>query len=95
MAPSSTSYDGLDRVEANSVQTSKSCKPRGLPTENLSEKSSAIDIIDIRHDAVEINLKEEILNSLRPRNGPKTMPTLLLYDERGLQIFEEVSAFVV
>lgn len=51
---------------------------------------SNIDIIDIRHDAVEVNLKDEIMRSLRPQSGPKTMPTLLLYDERGLQIFEEV-----
>lgn len=50
-----------------------------------------IDIIDIRHDGVETNLREEIFNSLKPKTGPKTMPTLLLYDERGLQLFEEVS----
>jgi hypothetical protein len=53
--------------------------------------ASNIDIIDIRHDAVELNLKDEIMASLRPQSGPKTMPTLLLYDERGLQLFEEVS----
>jgi L-histidine Nalpha-methyltransferase / hercynylcysteine S-oxide synthase len=52
---------------------------------------SKIDMIDIRHDAVEMNLKEEILKSLKPATGPKTLPTLLLYDERGLQLFEEVS----
>ncbi|KAH6676690.1 C-type lectin protein [Halenospora varia] len=56
-----------------------------------SEDVSDIDIIDIRHDALEINLKEEILNSLRPVKGPKTLPTLLLYDERGLQLFEEIT----
>lgn len=50
-----------------------------------------IDIIDIRHDGVETNLREEIFNSLKPKAGPKTMPTLLLYDERGLQIFEEIT----
>lgn len=61
--------------------------------ENISIPN--IDIIDIRHDAVEMNLKEEILNSLRPKTGPKQMPTLLLYDERGLQLFEEVSSLGV
>ena len=55
---------------------------------------SKIDIIDIRHDAVEINLKGEILTSLSPKVGRKTMPTLLLYDERGLQLFEEVGLLV-
>ena len=51
---------------------------------------STIDIIDIRHDAVEVNLKDEVLKSLRPESGVKTLPTLLLYNERGLQLFEEV-----
>lgn len=49
-----------------------------------------VHIIDIRREAVEINLKEEILSKLKPARGPKTMPTLILYDERGLQLFEDV-----
>jgi L-histidine Nalpha-methyltransferase / hercynylcysteine S-oxide synthase len=53
--------------------------------------SSKIDIIDVRRDTVEFNLKADILTSLRPSFGPKTLPTLLLYDEQGLQLFEEVS----
>jgi hypothetical protein len=56
------------------------------------QPAANFDIIDIRHHAVEINLKDEIMKSLRPQSGPKTMPTLLLYDERGLQLFEEVSS---
>jgi hypothetical protein len=52
---------------------------------------SKVDIIDIRHDNVEFNLKADILTSLRPEIGPKKLPTLLLYDERGLQLFEDVS----
>jgi hypothetical protein len=55
------------------------------------ETVSKFNIIDIRHDAVEINLKDEILTSLKPNFGPKKLPTLLLYDERGLQLFEEVN----
>jgi hypothetical protein len=55
---------------------------------------SSIDIIDIRHDAVEVNLRDEILQSLRPENGIKTLPTLLLYNERGLQLFEDVRALI-
>lgn len=49
-----------------------------------------IDIIDIRPYGRELSIKDEILSSLRPGNGPKSMPTLLLYDERGLQAFEDV-----
>lgn len=53
--------------------------------------STNIDIIDIRHDSIEINLKDEILKSLEvPTMGSKSLPTLLLYDEKGLQLFEEV-----
>jgi hypothetical protein len=69
----------------------KATKPLKTMGSELDTKNTSIDIIDIRHDAVEINLKEEILNSLRPQSGPKRLPTLLLYDERGLQLFEEVS----
>jgi hypothetical protein len=73
--------------EGKTVPTIKPLKSQA----GTSEGTKKVDIIDIRHDAVEINLKEEILGSLRPQNGPKTLPTLLLYDERGLQLFEEVS----
>jgi len=75
---------GHDGTAINTVKRLKS-------QADTSEGTSNIDIIDIRHDAVEINLKEEILSSLRPQIGPKKLPTLLLYDERGLQLFEEVS----
>jgi len=66
-------------------------KSWGSKTAGNSEHTSNIDIIDIRRDAVQVNLKEEIMSSLRPQTGPKTLPTLLLYDERGLQLFEEVT----
>ena len=51
-----------------------------------------LDIIDIRQVAVETNLKAEVLSSFHPTDGPRTLPTLLLYDERGLQLFERVSS---
>ncbi|KAI1807132.1 C-type lectin protein [Daldinia bambusicola] len=50
-----------------------------------------IDITDIRQASVEINLKEEIHKLLRPQEGPRKLPTLLLYDEKGLQLFEEIT----
>jgi len=56
-----------------------------------SSPPSELDIIDIRHDAVEISLKDDILSQLRPESGLKHLPTLLLYDERGLQLFEEIT----
>ncbi|RDL30731.1 uncharacterized protein BP5553_10076 [Venustampulla echinocandica] len=69
-------------------QTLESLETR---TDLKADPVSGIDIIDIRHDAAVVNLKDEILGSLRPENGPKTLPTLLLYDERGLQLFEKIT----
>lgn len=66
-------------------------KENGVNGSQQAGKAS-IEILDIRRAAVEINLKESILSQIHPKNGPRTMPTLLLYDERGLQLFEEVSS---
>lgn len=49
-------------------------------------------IIDIRSDTAGIELKQEILNGLKPSDGKeKTLPTLLLYDEQGLKLFEKIT----
>ncbi|KAI1775237.1 C-type lectin protein [Hypoxylon cercidicola] len=74
-------------------------EPQWLNPESKSEKEASktagrrhnADIIDIRQAAVEINLKEEIPKLLRPQEGPRKLPTLLLYDEKGLQLFEEIT----
>ncbi|GKT47329.1 ergothioneine biosynthesis protein 1 [Colletotrichum spaethianum] len=50
-----------------------------------------LDIIDIRRVAVETNLKDDIISMWNPTNGPRRLPTLLLYNERGLQLFEEIT----
>lgn len=55
------------------------------------QQTSNADIIDIRSVAVEINLKTEITSMFRPKNGPRQLPTLLLYNERGLQLFEKIT----
>jgi L-histidine Nalpha-methyltransferase / hercynylcysteine S-oxide synthase len=49
-----------------------------------------VDIIDVRRAVVDISLKDEVLSMFNPTNGPRQLPTLLLYDEQGLQLFEEV-----
>ena len=61
-----------------------------LANKEVQNSVPNFDIIDIRHDAVETSLKDEILCSLKPQSGLKSLPTMLLYDERGLQLFEEV-----
>jgi len=50
------------------------------------------NIIDIRSDTANIALKQEILAGLRcERESEKTLPTLLLYDEDGLKLFEQIT----
>ena len=50
-----------------------------------------LDIVDIRRETVESNIKEEIKSMFHPKSGPRKLPTLLLYSKRGLQLFEDVS----
>ena len=68
--------------------TLKTAKGDGVP--RLATAKSGLDIIDIRRVAVEINLKTDVLSMFHAKNGPRELPTLLLYDERGLQLFEKV-----
>ncbi|KAI5868641.1 C-type lectin protein [Durotheca rogersii] len=63
----------------------------GKGTSNPAGQRPTVDIIDIRQSAVEINIKEEIHKLLRPQEGLRKLPTLLLYDEKGLQLFEEIT----
>lgn len=63
---------------------------KGLPDLRTAVQPE-LDILDIRHAAVEINLKAEISSLFHARDGPRKLPTLLLYDERGLQLFEKAS----
>ncbi|TKW48393.1 Ergothioneine biosynthesis protein 1, partial [Colletotrichum tanaceti] len=51
--------------------------------------ADGLDIIDVRRVAVETNLKDDIISMWNPTNGPRRLPTLLLYNERGLQLFED------
>ena len=46
------------------------------------------EIIDIRTSS-DIDLKEAIINGLK--SPSPTLPTLLLYDEPGLQLFEKIT----
>lgn len=55
-------------------------------------RSGGRDIIDIRRDREEISLLEEINHGLQPEaGGEKRLPTLLLYDEPGLKLFEDIT----
>lgn len=49
-------------------------------------------IIDIRSDGREFSVINALKDGLNPSNGePKTFPTFLLYDTKGLRLFEEIT----
>ncbi|KAI9693514.1 MAG: hypothetical protein M1820_009202 [Bogoriella megaspora] len=51
-----------------------------------------VPIIDIRRDRTSESMRDEILNGLRQENGmEKRLPTMLLYDEAGLRLFEQIT----
>lgn len=68
-------------------------KEKALMSKLTTTSHCRVDIIDIRGASVELNLKVEIKSMFCSTNGPRELPTLLLYDERGLQLFEKVSTF--
>ncbi|KAI0525916.1 DUF323 domain protein [Xylaria bambusicola] len=61
-------------------------KPRQAATE-----TPLVDIIDIRQDTTKADLKEEIHRLFQSQERPRKLPTLLLYDEKGLQLFEKIT----
>ena len=49
-------------------------------------------IIEIRSDREELSLHKAILDGLSAKDGAeKRLPTLLLYDEAGLKLFESIT----
>ena len=51
-----------------------------------------MSITDIRRDRLETSLIEEIIVKLDPSGGgERQLPTLLLYDEQGLKLFEDIT----
>jgi EasF-like predicted methyltransferase len=58
--------------------------------DNREPRSSRI--IDIRSDSTGVGLKQQILDGITTTNGQeKTLPTLLLYDNKGLKLFEDIT----
>jgi hypothetical protein len=66
----------------------KQAKGAYRPQEAAAE--NPVDIIDIRRDSVKANLKEDIYALFHSQERPRELPTLLLYDAKGLQLFEKV-----
>lgn len=58
----------------------------------LQNGHSHVSIIDIRQGGHDVSLLDEILQKLNPGKGQeRRMPTLLLYDEHGLRLFEDIT----
>ncbi|KIH91752.1 N-methyltransferase [Sporothrix brasiliensis 5110] len=77
---------------ASTTQKTAPAKTMATSTTADSKPAGAShNIIDIRQASVEMNLRDEIVSQFCAKNGPRTMPTLLLYDEAGLQLFEDIT----
>lgn len=51
-----------------------------------------VSVIDIRREAAEYSILDEMRKMLNSTPGnEKKMPTMLLYDEQGLKLFEEIT----
>lgn len=49
-----------------------------------------VDITDIRNGQVDFDMKGDIISMMNPSQAQRSLPTMLLYNEKGLQLFEEV-----
>lgn len=54
-----------------------------------------MDIVDIRNGQVDFDMKGDIISMMNPSQAQRSLPTMLLYDEKGLQLFEEVLPILV
>ncbi len=53
---------------------------------------SDVSIIDIRQGGLDFSIIDDMRKKLNPGKGEeKEMPTLLLYDEQGLKLFEDIT----
>ena len=51
-----------------------------------------VDLVDIRRNRLEMSLVKDIYKGLnQPEGTCKSMPTVLLYDVKGLKLFEEIT----
>jgi uncharacterized SAM-dependent methyltransferase len=68
----------------------------GLASTTTQAKAARADslvsnIIEICQDREELDLLKGIKTGLRQSDGNRSLPTLLLYDEAGLKIFEKIT----
>lgn len=52
----------------------------------------AVEIVDIHQSDMDFSLADEIYSQIDPPAGtPRSFPTLLLYDAKGLKLFEKIT----
>ncbi|KAL8807284.1 MAG: hypothetical protein Q9182_000789 [Xanthomendoza sp. 2 TL-2023] len=58
----------------------------------VPQYGNVVSIEDIRRDGSDASVLDELRTGLRPQHGgEKRMPTMLLYDEQGLKLFEDIT----
>ncbi|KAI9838758.1 MAG: hypothetical protein M1838_004529 [Thelocarpon superellum] len=87
--PPSRTFEDEARVERGRVTKAAAV---GLAPDIPSPGSADDGIIDIRRHTIEHSIRDDLMTKLHPPPGEeKQMPTLLLYDETGLKLFEEIT----
>lgn len=57
-----------------------------------NNEAKAVSIFDIRQNRTETSIREDMQKSLSLRKEEElSLPTMLLYDEKGLKLFEEIT----
>lgn len=49
------------------------------------------EIVHLREDSLEFDISHQIVEGLMRPAGEKHMPTMLLYDERGLRLYDDIT----
>ncbi|KAJ5605325.1 hypothetical protein N7510_010479 [Penicillium lagena] len=63
-----------------------------MPPSAIRNDSDAVEIVDIHQSCMDISLADEIRTRINPPEGVAlSLPTLLLYDARGLKLFEKIT----
>lgn len=91
-------YRRVGQTRSTELRPLKGCTPlfpHSSPPVQLSLAMHSVDIVDVRvNDKAangQLDMRQEILDGLSKPQGEKTLPTLLLYDERGLRIYDEIT----
>lgn len=58
----------------------------------IQHEYTDLSILDIRRGGLGVSILDEVRAKLNPGEGEeKQLPTLLLYDEQGLKLFEDIT----